>query len=59
MSCFHPTVTNAGLNTADFVYEENGKTVVEDVKGVRTRDYILKRKLFKYNYPDIQFREVD
>lgn len=32
---------------ADFVYRdaETGKTVVEDVKGVRTKDYIIKRKL--------------
>lgn len=43
---------------ADFVYVENGKTIVEDVKGFRTRDYIIKRKLFKQRYPDCQFREV-
>ena len=42
---------------ADFRYEENGKLVVEDVKGVRTREYILKRKMFKYRYPEIEFRE--
>ncbi|MCA0358713.1 MAG: DUF1064 domain-containing protein [Proteobacteria bacterium] len=32
---------------ADFQYVEahSGKTVVEDVKGMRTREYILKRKL--------------
>lgn len=30
---------------ADFVYEEDGKTVVEDTKGFRTKDYIIKRKL--------------
>ena len=30
---------------ADFVYHENGKLVVEDVKGKRTKDYIIKRKL--------------
>lgn len=30
---------------ADFVYQENGKTVVEDVKGVRTDVYKLKKKL--------------
>lgn len=30
---------------ADFVYQENGKTVVEDTKGVRTKEYIIKRKL--------------
>ena len=42
---------------ADFRYEENGKLVVEDVKGVRTREYILKRKMFRYRYPEIEFRE--
>lgn len=32
---------------ADFVYTDNetGKTVVEDAKGVRTKEYIIKRKL--------------
>lgn len=30
---------------ADFVYTENGKKVVEDVKGFRTDVYKLKRKL--------------
>lgn len=30
---------------ADFVYWENGKMIVEDTKGVRTKDYIIKRKL--------------
>lgn len=31
---------------ADFVYlDQNGREVVEDVKGVRTRDYALKAKL--------------
>lgn len=30
---------------ADFVYIENGKQVVEDSKGARTKDYIIKRKL--------------
>lgn len=36
---------------ADFVYDENGKMVVEDTKGVKTREYIIKRKmmLLKYN----------
>lgn len=33
---------------ADFVYIRNGQTVVEDVKGVRTRDYVIKRKLMLY-----------
>ena len=30
---------------ADFVYYENGVLVVEDTKGMRTKDYIIKRKL--------------
>lgn len=30
---------------ADFTYKQGGKTVVEDTKGVRTPDYIIKRKL--------------
>lgn len=33
---------------ADFVYEDHGEIVVEDVKGLRTREYILKRKLMLY-----------
>jgi hypothetical protein len=30
---------------ADFVYEQTGKTIVEDTKGYRTPDYIIKKKL--------------
>lgn len=30
---------------ADFVYWKNGDVVVEDTKGFRTKDYIIKRKL--------------
>jgi hypothetical protein len=35
---------------ADFVYRQNGKTVVEDCKGVRTSDYKIKRKLMLWRY---------
>ena len=35
---------------ADFVYVEDGKTIVEDVKGVRTDVYKLKSKLFAKRY---------
>ena len=42
---------------ADFVYKENGETVVEDAKGVRTKEYIIKRKLMLWEY-GIQIREV-
>lgn len=46
--------------TADFVYEEDGETVVEDVKSEYTRklrDYVIKRKLMLYVH-GIQIREV-
>ena len=35
---------------ADFVYKDNetGQTVVEDTKGIKTKDYIIKRKLMLY-----------
>lgn len=46
---------------ADFVYEDkfgrNWKEIVEDVKGVKTRDYVLKRKLMKAIY-GIEIRET-
>ncbi len=32
---------------ADFVYWQKGVKVVEDCKGVRTRDYVLKKKLMR------------
>ena len=42
---------------ADFVYTENGKTGVEDTKGVRTTDYIIKRKLMLYVHK-IRIKEI-
>lgn len=43
---------------ADFVYfDEQGQLVVEDAKGVRTKDYILKRKLMLWVY-GIRVKEV-
>ena len=35
---------------ADFEYIEEGKTVIEDVKGRETAVFKLKRKLFEYKY---------
>ena len=35
---------------ADFVYTENGKTVIEDCKGMRTKEYTIKRKLMRQMY---------
>ena len=44
---------------ADFVYTENGKTVVEDVKSPATRTdvYKLKKKLMLYKF-GIEIKEV-
>jgi len=42
---------------ADFEYEENGVKVVEDTKGFRTKDYIIKRKLMLYIH-GIRIKEV-
>lgn len=36
---------------ADFCYEENGHMIVEDTKGMRTKEYLLKKKIFEYKYP--------
>ena len=35
---------------ADFVYRRGLETIVEDCKGHRTREYIIKKKLMRYFY---------
>lgn len=45
---------------ADFVYEERGTKVIEDVKSPMTRRlavYSLKKALVQVNYPEYEFRE--
>ena len=42
---------------ADFCYTQDGERIVEDCKGVRTKDYILKRKLLLWRY-GIKVRET-
>lgn len=44
---------------ADFVYTDKrtGKRVVEDTKGVKTKDYIIKRKLMLYIH-HIKIKEI-
>ena len=44
---------------ADFVYHDNdnNEVVVEDTKGVRTPEYIIKRKLMLYNH-GIKIKEI-
>ena len=43
---------------ADFMYKENGKTIIEDVKGKETEVFKLKKKLFEYKYPDLEIKLV-
>lgn len=42
---------------ADFSYRENGKLVIEDTKGFKTKDYIIKRKLMLHVH-SIRIKEV-
>lgn len=46
---------------ADFEYidMEDGRTIVEDVKGFKTEIYKLKKKLFEYKYGWLSLREVN
>lgn len=45
---------------ADFMYFDNrlNKTIVEDVKGFKTDIYKLKKKIFEYNFKNLELREI-
>lgn len=46
---------------ADYVFKEGEKVVVADCKSSMTKKlpaYIIKRKLFKWRYPEYEFREM-
>ena len=43
---------------ADFTYMQDGKLIVEDTKGYRTKEYQLKKKLFEYKYKDVFIKEI-
>ncbi|MEC0233564.1 DUF1064 domain-containing protein [Paenibacillus kribbensis] len=43
---------------ADFMYKEDGNTIVEDVKGFAARDFPLRRKLFDAKFPDLILRVI-
>ena len=46
---------------ADYVFKEGDKMVVADCKSSMTKklpSYIIKRKLFKFRYPEYEFREM-
>lgn len=47
----------AATYKADFCYVENGNIVVEDTKGIKTPEYILKRKLMLFVH-NIKIREI-
>ena len=42
---------------ADFAYKQDGQTVVEDTKGVKTEAYRIKKKMMLY-FHGIRIREV-
>lgn len=50
-------VEKAATYIADFVYWEGDRMIVEDAKGVRTPEYILKRKLMLARH-GVKIREV-
>lgn len=43
---------------ADFMYEEKGKVIVEDVKGKETDVFKLKHKLFEKKYPELELKII-
>lgn len=43
---------------ADFMYEQDGKLIIEDVKGMKTDVYKLKQKLFEKRYQDLTIKEI-
>lgn len=43
---------------ADFAYFEDGARIVEDVKGIETPAFRLKRKLFLRRYPGLALRVI-
>lgn len=45
---------------ADFMYRDNKaeETVIEDVKGVKTEVYKLKKKLFEAKYKNLTIKEI-
>ena len=59
---YHGKKLQAIKYEGDFYYWENGKEVIEDVKGGRATQtdlFKVKAKMFKKNYPNIDFRIVE
>jgi hypothetical protein len=53
----YPNGRRVGV-TFDFAYQERGRSVVEDSKGMRVRDWPLRRAIFEALHPDIEVRET-
>lgn len=56
-----PLIVNGAVvctYVGDFRYLEGGKSVTEDVKGFKTSEYKLKRKLLLATHPGIDHREI-
>lgn len=47
-----------GRFTADFMYHEGGRKIVEDVKGIVTPEASLRMRVFMALYPDHELRVV-
>jgi hypothetical protein len=44
---------------ADFSYTDNkGNFIIEDVKGKKTKEYLLKKKMFGSIYPELEIKEI-
>lgn len=43
---------------ADFVYEQNGQTIVEDTKGIKTDVFKIKQKLFEHRYKNLTLKII-
>jgi hypothetical protein len=57
----YPLVVNGvtiGKFTADFAYFEGGRKIVEDVKGLVTKDASLRMRIFKALYPDHELKVI-
>lgn len=44
------TIQKACMYVADFVYDQDGKTIVEDAKGFKTKEFLLKAKILRWRF---------
>lgn len=41
---------------ADWSYIEDGQEIIEDFKGMETKEFLLKAKMFRYQHPELILR---